>query len=214
MDKIALISTPISEAWPTWLMLVLLLSLILLEVLQPNLIRSAFRATFTKMERMYGDQSMDIMSTLTLNIFRIGTLAMALYAFTYRNAPFSFLTYVYIILIICGVLAIKALFGWLVSYVFEFQRTTALYVPQYNNLWTLFCMVLYPITLLYINASELEFLVWLPITAIIVFAALLLFKQLQYFYAGPASLLYLLIYTVTLELLPIGATIVTVTYIA
>lgn len=214
MDKIALISTPISEAWPSWLMFVLLLNLILSEVLQPGLVRASFRATFTKMERMFGDQSINFMANLTLNIFRVGTLAMALYVFTYHHAPFSFLTYVYIILIIGGVLAVKAFFGWLVSYTFELHRTAALYVPQYNNLWTILCMTLYPITLLYINVAEWSFLAWLPMTVIIVFVALLLFKQLQYFYAGFSSLLYLIVYTVTLELLPIGATILAVNHIA
>ncbi len=208
MTEIARISTPLSEAWPTWLMLGLLLCLVLSEVLQPDSFSSVFRSTFTRLERVYGDRARNFYGVLLLNTFRIGTVAMALYVFTYSHAPFSLLTYGSIILLIIAIILVKMLVSGLVSYTFELGRTTALFLPQYDNLWTILCLLLYPVTLLCINL-ESAVLLWVAIGIVALFVALMLYKIMQYFYAGPKSLLYLMIYVVTLELLPLGAIMVT-----
>ena len=204
MDKMALISSPISEAWPMWLMFALLLCLALTEVLQPDTLRTAFRSTFTKLERTYGDRASDVVGSLLLNIFRIGTLAMTLYVFTWQRTPFSMKTYGLIILVILGIVTVKTLCMWVVSLTFEMRSMAALYIPQYGNLWTIFCVLLYPVTLLYINMPESVVLRWLPVGIVGIFVVVMAYKLLQYFYAGARSLIYLLVYWVTLELLPLG----------
>lgn len=208
MTEIARISTPLSEAWPTWMMFGLLLCLILSEVLQPDTFRSVFRTTFTRMERIYGDRARNLYGVVLLNIFRVGTLAMALYVFSYRNAPFSLHTYGYIILLIIGILAVKVIVSMLISYTFELRQTTLFFLPQYDNLWTILCLLLYPVTLLRITITGTA-LFWITLGILALFLALILFKITQYFYTGLQSLVYLLIYVVTLELLPLGAIIFT-----
>ena len=205
MDKIALISSPISEAWPMWLMFGLLLCVTMAEVLQPETLRLAFRTTFTKLDRTYGDRASDLISSVLLNVFRVGSLAMALYVFTWHREPFSILTFGGIVLLILGIVSVKVLCSFLVAYTYEMRGAAATYLPQYGNLWTMLCVLLYPLTLLYINIPESVVLRWFPLIIIGLFVVMILFKLLQYFYAGFRSLIYLLVYWVTLELLPLGA---------
>ena len=209
-----IISTPISEVWPMWLMFALLLCGVLAEVLQPGTLRLAFRTTFTRLERTFGDRANNFMGSLLLNIFRVGTLAMSLYVFLYRNEPFSIVTYGYIILLIMAVLLLKVICVWWVSYTFDMRRAVSACVPQYDSLWTILCLLLYPINLLYINTLGAPNLRWMPIVALVLFGGLVVFKMLQNFYSGLRSLLYLLLYIVTLEFLPLGALIVSVATIA
>lgn len=210
MDEIAIISTPISEVWPMWLMFFLLLCGVLSEALQPGSLRLAFRTTFTRLERTFGDRATNFMSSLLLNLFRIGTIAMSLYLYAYQHSPFSMLTFGYVILLILAILLVKMTLSWLVSYTFEMRRSANAFLPQYDNLWTILCVLLYPLNLLYINVSQGEFIYWASIVAAGLFVGLLVFKLLQNFYAGPRSLVYLLLYLVTLELVPFGAIVMSV----
>lgn len=214
MDEIAIISTPISEAWPMWLMFFLLLCVVLAEVLQPGSMRLAFRTAFTRLERTFGDRANNFMSRLLLNIFRVGTLAMSLYLYSYQNAPFSMLTYCYIVLLIMAGVFVKMMLTWLVSYTFEMRRSTTVFLPQYDNLWTILCVMLYPLNLLYINLSDGTLIYWTSFVAAALFVGLLMFKLLQNFYTGPRSLLYLLLYILTLEFVPFGAIVFSVVSIS
>ena len=214
MDEIALISTPISEAWPMWLMFFLLLCVVLAEVFQPGMIPLAFRTTFTRLERTFGDRANTLVSSLLLNVFRVGTLAMSLYLFTYHSMPFSILTYCYISLLLVAVVFVKMLLSWLVSYAFEMRRPMTAFVPQYDNLWTVLCVLLYPLNLLYINALQSVWFRWIPLVAVVLFVVMIVFKLLQNFYSGLHSLVYLLLYLVTLEIVPLGAIFLSARYLS
>ena len=197
-----------------WLMFFLLLCGILAEVLQPGTLKLAFRTTFTRLERTFGDRANNFMSSLLLNVFRIGTLAMSLYVFTYHALSFSLLTYTYIVLLIIAIVLVKNLLVWLVSYTFEMRRATMTFLPQYDNLWTIFCLVLYPINLLYINVLQGAAFFWVFMAIVIVFVLLMMFKFLQNFYTGLQSLPYLFLYMLTLELVPLGAILLSANYIS
>ena len=214
MDEIAIISTPISEAWPMWLMFFLLLCVVLAEVLQPGTLRLAFRTTFTRLERTFGDRANNFMSSLLMNTFRVGTIAMALYVFFYHSAPFSMLTYCYIVVLLVGILFVKMLVSWLVSYTFEMRRSMVVFLPQYDNLWTILSIVLYPLTLLYINVSGSVALYWICVAAVVLFVVMIVFKMMQNYYTGPQSLIYLVLYVLTLEFVPFGAIFLSVKAIA
>lgn len=214
MDNIDLISTPISEAWPMWLMFFLLMCIVSAEILQPGTLQTAFRSTFTRMERTFGDRATNFMGSLFLNTFRLGILAMALYVITFHGTSFSIVTYGYIVLLILAVILIKFIFSWLVSYTFEMRRTTTVFLPQYDNLWTILCLILYPLILIYINILNNMFLHWASIVALTLFMALVIFKLLQNFYSGPRSLLYLILYILTLEFLPFGTMFLSASFIS
>ena len=214
MTKLPLISTPLSEAWPSWLMLGLLLCIVMAEVLQPGTIRTAFRTTFSRMERIYGDSAVNFWGAVALTLFRLGTIALALYLVCYHQGDFSIRTYALITLIVIAFVAIKSVCSWLLSYVFDLKRDVALYTPQYSSLWTALCIVLYPVLLLYINIGQDNIIRWIILILIILFGVDIIIKLLQHFYNGLASLGYIALYTLTLEIIPFTAMVLGVNQIA
>ena len=108
MDKLPLISTPLSEAWPSWLMLGLLLCMVMAEVLQPETLRMSFRTTFSHMERIYGDSAVNFWGAVLLTVFKADIIALTLYLAFYQQGEFSILTYGLIVLMVIAFVAVKS----------------------------------------------------------------------------------------------------------
>ncbi len=210
MDKLPLISSPFSEAWPTWLMFALLVCIVMAEALQPETIRTSFRTTFSRMQRMYGDSAVNFWGLVALTLFRLCVVALTLYLFCYTQGEFSILTYGTIILVVIAFVAVKSLFAWIITYVFDLKPNTNLYMPQYSNLWTAACVVLYPILLLMINFGEQTIMKWIIVGIAALFCAGVIVKLLQHYFNGISSLGYILLYTLTLEIIPAVAMVWTV----
>lgn len=214
MDKLPLISTPLSEAWPSWLMLGLLLCLVMAEVLQPETMRMSFRTMFSRMERMFGDSAVNFWGAVALTVFKAGIIALTLYLACYRQGDFSILTYGLVVLIVIAFVLIKSFFAWLLSYVFELKPNTSMYMPQYSNLWTALCVILYPISLIMINVGNHNGIQWLLIAIMILFGIDVIIKLIQHYYNGIRSLGYIVLYAITLEFLPVVAMVLGVNIIA
>lgn len=214
MTKLPLISSPLSEAWPSWLMLGLLLCMIMAEVLQPETIRTSFRTTFSHMQRMFGDSAVNFWGAVALTIYRVCIIALTLYLACYEKGTFSLLTYGWIILIVIAFVAIKSLCAWLVSYTFDLKRDTALYMPQYSNLWTALCIVLYPVLLITINIGHNSIIRWIILAIVALFCIDVIIKLVQHFYNGLQSLGYIALYTLTLEIIPAAAMFIGVKQLA
>lgn len=205
MTKLPIISSPISEAWPSWLMLVLLLCMVMAEVLQPETIRTSFRTTFSRMQRMFGDSAVNFLGAVALTVFRVCVIALTLYLACYEEGSFSILTYGWIILIVIAFVLIKSLSAWIISYTFDLKRDTALYMPQYSNLWTALCIVLYPVLLVTINIGYNGVIRWIMLAIAALFCIEVVIKLIQHFYTGVQSLGYIALYTLTLEIVPATA---------
>lgn len=208
MDNIPLISSPLSEAWPSWLMLCLLLCLVVASVQQPDTIRMSFRTTFSRMERIYGDSAVNIWGAIALVVFRLGVIAMTLYLACYEQGHFSILTYFLIILIVLAFVALKSVIVWLLSYVFELKGNTNFYMPQYSNIWTAFCIVLYPFLLIMINIGNTAVMRWMLLAVAILFCIDVIVKLVQHYYSGLNSLPYIALYALTLEIIPMTAMVI------
>ena len=96
-------------------------------------------------------------------------------------------------------------FGWLVGYTFELRRVTDLYIPHYDNLWTVLAVLLYPFVLLFIHLNDSIIMPWLILALVGVFAMAVMIKLFMHFYAGAQSVVYIIVYMVTLEILPLAA---------
>ena len=205
MTKLPLISSPVSEAWPSWLMLGLLLCMVMTEVLQPETIRTSFRTTFSRMQRMFGDSAVNFWGVVALTVFRVCVIALTLYLACYEEGAFSILTFGWIILIVIAFVAIKSVSAWIVSYTFDLKRDTAQYMPQYSNLWTALCIVLYPVLLITINIGHNGVIRWIILGIAALFCIDVIVKLIQHFYNGLQSLGYIALYTLTLEIIPAAA---------
>ena len=214
MNKLPLISSPLSEAWPSWLLLGLLLCIVMAEVLQPETIKMSFRTTFSRMERMFGDSAVNFLGVVALNIYRLGIISLTLYLVCYKEGDFSMLTYGLILLAIIAFVACKSFFAWILSYTFDLRRVASLYLTQYSSLWTALCIVLYPILLVFVNVGHHNFFQWLILIIAGLFCIDIFIKLVQHFYQGLSSLGYIALYTLTLEIIPLAVLVLGVRQIA
>ena len=214
MDKLPLISTPLSEAWPSWLMLGLLLCMVMAEVLQPETLRMSFRTTFSHMERIYGDSAVNFWGAVLLTVFKADIIALTLYLAFYQQGEFSILTYGLIVLMVIAFVAVKSFCTWLLSYTFDLRSNTAMYLPQYSKLWTALSVILYPIALIMMNVGQHGSFQWILVVIAVLFGIDVLVKLVQHYYTGLRSLGYIVLYAVTLEFIPAAAMVLGVKIIA
>ena len=142
---------------------------------------------------------------LLTSVFRVCIIALTLYLACYEEGAFSILTFGWIILIVIAFVAIKSVSAWIVSYTFDLKRDTAQYMPQYSNLWTALCIVLYPVLLITINIGHNGVIRWIILGIAALFCIDVIVKLIQHFYNGLQSLGYIALYTLTLEIIPAAA---------
>lgn len=179
----------------------LMVCLLFTEWQQPGTISGAFRTTFSRLERTYGDTSTSVIGQLFLNVFRIGTLALAINLLT-TNGEFLFSRFAIIMGAILAVMLVKMLLSWLIGYTFELRRSTEIYLPHYDNLWTVLTVLLYPLVLIYIHLSDSLILPWLLLIVAILFLIAVFVKMFMHFFAGARTAIYIAMYLITLEVLP------------
>ena len=148
-----------------------------------------------------------------MNIFRIGTFAMALYLYAYRAGDFRFTTYMLVVAWVLGIDVIKLAASALVNYTFRISKRFTLISTHYNNLWTVICCGFYVALLFLINIDNAEVTKWLLFALAVAAIVLILIKWIRIFYTDLRSLLYIALYILTLEILPMLVLIVGAGYI-
>jgi len=182
----------------------LLICLVFAEWQQLGTVSAAFRTTFSRIERIYGDSASSLVGRIFLNIFRIGTLALAVYLGTHDgNSGIVVRGYLYVVLLLLAVEFVKMFFGWLVGYTFELRRSMDVYLSHYDNLWTVLAILLYPILLLDIHIFGNTVIPWLLLSVGILFVLAVFIKMMMHFYRGVQTAPYVALYMVTLEILPL-----------
>lgn len=213
MNAVPHILTPISAPWVAWVMLFLLLCGVVAELVQSGVVLQAFSTIFAKVERSYGDVQQNLLEELVMNIFRIGTFAMALYLYAYRAGDFRFTTYMLVVAWVLGIDVIKLAASALVNYTFRISKRFTLISTHYNNLWTVICCGFYVALLFLINIDNAEVTKWLLFALAAAAIVLILIKWIRIFYTDLRSLLYIALYILTLEILPMLVLIVGAGYI-
>lgn len=213
MNAVPHILTPISAPWVAWVMLFLLLCGVLAEMVQRGLLVQAFTTIFSKVERTYGDMQRNLMEELIINIFRIGTFAMALYLYAYRAGDFSFKTYMLIVALVLGVDVVKILASILVNYTFQISRRFTQLSIHYNNLWTVICSGFYIASIVLINIGNSLVIKYVMLSLVALAIVLIVVKWIRIFCTNVRSLLYIVLYVLTLEILPLLVLIVGTGYI-
>ena len=200
---IPLISSPISEAWTSWILLLLLFLAVLANASQSGVVMSSFSTIFTKPDRSYTDIQRTGIGQISLHIFQLGTLSFAYYLFAYTYGDFSISRFGAITLFLTMIYGLKALLMWLVQYTFQLQKTCPNAGAHYTNLVTVLCCVLYPFLLIMQNAGATSFLKWCVGLIACVFVLLVLYKWCRAYLDSPLTLIYIVLSVVTLEVLPI-----------
>lgn len=198
-------------------MLGLAICAILAGVFQPAVIRQGFVSLFSKVERSYNDSPMNYVGQVLLFVFRAGIVGMAIYLFTYNShlathtadGEFLFSRYMTIMGAVAATEIVKYLVSLLLNYTFQLSRQFATLFAHYTYVSTSICCVLYPLLLLIIYFGS-QALTTIGLCVMMSVCWLVLFiKWIRVFFTSIPSVIYVLLYILTIEVLPL----LTLTYV-
>lgn len=214
MPGIPLISSALSESWVAWTLLALLAMLPLASAFQPQLIRVSFASLLSSKERdsIFVASSPDFRARLILYLYTLLIQAMAMMVLFRTNGDFSYETFCVVLACTLGVSVVKWLLQRLVAYVFFTPQALEVFERHYNYLNHAAAVSLLPITLvaIYLPSVSISWLIGLYATDVILYIMLVIYKTIVLFARGAQSTLYITLYVLTLEVVPVGALVVVV----
>jgi uncharacterized membrane protein (Fun14 family) len=194
-------------------MLALLLLLVLNHSPQYSLIGSV-KNVFSHAERVYGAQSRAWGSEVCEWLFRIGVLAMAVWILAIGNGRLDMgygrlaigngaMGYAKVLALVLGVYIVQRLVLRGVGYVFVSRKQLSAAMEQYNAICSAACVCLYPIVLVVMNVPAAHLAQILCGAVLVAFVGMIVWKSIRLFYTNILSLLYILLYIIFLEIMPI-----------
>lgn len=198
------IISPANAPWCGWVMLFLLICAIMAEVFQPGVISQVHVSLFAKSDRTYKESPMNFYGQLFVNLFRIGTLGMALSACLYAGKPFTFIAYAAVCGLVLAVWIGKLLCNALINYAFNLRNTIGIAYEHYANITTLATCCLYLALLVLVRLASQQMLLWTIVVIAIAFIVIWMYRGWKIFVTSPMAILYMFIYMATLEVLPLA----------
>lgn len=213
MDMVPHILSVYANAWTGWVMLALLLLLVLNHSPQYSLIGSV-KNVFSHAERVYGAQSRAWGSEVCEWLFRIGVLAMAVWILAIGNGRLDMgygrlaigngaMGYAKVLALVLAVYVVQRLVLRGVGYVFVSRKQLSAAMEQYNAICSAACVCLYPIVLVVMNVPAAHLAQILCGAVLVAFVGMIAWKSIRLFYTNILSLLYILLYIIFLEIMPI-----------
>ena len=206
MDMVPHILSVYANAWTGWVMLALLLLLVLNHSPQYSLIGSV-KSVFSHAERVYGAQSRAWGSEVCEWLFRIGVLAMAVWILAIGNGRLAIgngaMGYAKVLGVVLGVYIVQRLVLRGVGHVFVSRKQLSAAMEQYNAICSAACVCLYPIVLVVMNVPAAHLAQILCGAVLVAFVGMIVWKSIRLFYTNILSLLYILLYIIFLEIMPI-----------
>lgn len=207
------ISSPMSESWTAWVLLVLMLLIGWAIQRQPALIRVAWQTTVSKSERSYSDAALDALALVMVMLFRLGTVALAFNVFFFNGVAFLFTDYLWTLLILLVAETIKAMVAWFVNFTFNLPVPFGLSYIHYTNLWLLTCIPLWCFCCVCVYWANPLLTNVLMSLAVGILLLSLVVKGIRNYMNQLTSLLYILLYVLTVEVLPMLLVALMVKYI-
>lgn len=192
-----------SATWVAWLLFILLILQVINQSTQNNLV-VVLRNVFSRSERFYTNQTRNWMNEIVSTIFSIGVLGLGVYILVNQSVVIRFLTYLQVLGIVSLVYFLQLLLVHGVGYVFLSPKKKANTIEQYRGIRTIVPLLLYPILLLAINCHNMMVINVLCMLIALIFVGLLLAKSWVLFSQNMRSILYMLLYIVYLEVMPLA----------
>lgn len=213
MEIVEHISSVYANGWVSWVLLALLLLLVLNRSAGMGVIGS-LRSVFSQSERVYGAQSRAWGSEVCEWLFRIGVLAMAVWVLVIGNGRldmgygqlaigYGAMGYAKVLGVVLGVYIVQRLVLRGVGYVFVSRKQLSAAMEQYNAICSAACVCLYPIVLVVMNVPAAHLAQILCGAVLVAFVGMIVWKSIRLFYTNILSLLYILLYIIFLEIMPI-----------
>lgn len=213
MEQVLDIYSPLSAGWTPWLLLLLLMGWVTVYALNPVAFVDCFVSVVADMERRYTDAAKSWGLIVLSLVLRMCTLALAIFCFIYIYSyrldlagvelPFSLSDYLCVLLVISVVYAIKSLLEWLLNIVFCFTPRTMVIYQHYANLFTVVSLLLFPILLFTINFAYPKVIGACLLLVAGVYMLVMMIKMCRIYLHSLRALLYILLYLVTVEILPL-----------
>ena len=200
MEMISRISSPVSESWVAWVLLLLVVLWLLNSMFVPE-ISMVFRGLFSRGERTYSSNGGQLQYTTWG--FRVGLVALLVQMLLVKGVGFAFVDYAIIFGIMSLAYLVQELLIRLVGVVFVPHRVLEGALDQRMLINNALCGVL-PLVVLLSEKERLGMIVLLVL--VLLYVGMLFIKSVQLFYNNIMSMLYILLYIISLELIPmVGA---------
>lgn len=205
MEIVEHISSVYANGWTGWVLLALLLLLLLNRSARMGVMGSV-RSVFSQSERVYASQSRAWGSELCEYVFRLGVVSMAVWVLAIGDGRLAMgngaMGYVKVFGWVLGVYVVQRLLMRGVGRVFVGSKQLDAAMEQYNGICRMVCVCLYPIVLLLTNVQVGYLAQILCGGVVLLYMVCVWWKSVRLFYANVLSLLYISIYIVFLEIMP------------
>lgn len=211
MREIAHISTPYSEPWVAWTLLLLLLILVVDRSVLLN-ITECFRAIFSHTDRIYSSSNSNGWMGVLAVVYRVMVLSLTLYLLVYSgvDGAFSVLNYLKVMGVVTVVFIVREAAIALVGWVFIDPQQVSVMHEQGSIIRNLACVFLWVVVLLMTNLDNPLALHIICCVVLTLFLVMMFGKGVQMFYKGVVSLLYIILYFISIEIVPLcGAVFLT-----
>ncbi len=197
MDVITRISSPMTESWFAWLFFAFFVFWVSkgMFLAEASLV---FRGLFSKGERSYvGNTGLQYLTTL----YRAGIMALLIYMLIHVTGEFTFINYSIVLGVILAAILTQNLLTRLVGLVFLSNRMLEGALEQRRLIGDVLCgLIPLAIMLLYmIPACNMVVVIVLSL----LYVGMILVKSIQLFYNNLLSVLYVLLYITSLEVIPL-----------
>ena len=197
MEMISRISSPVSESWVAWILFLLVVLWVLNSMFVPE-ISMVFRGLFSRGERTYLSNGGQLQYTTWG--FRVGVVALLVQMLLVKGEGFAFVDYGIIFGIMSLAYLVQELLIRLVGAVFVSHRVLEGALDQRTLLNNALCGML-PLVVLSSRMERLGVVVLFALLSL--YIGILLIKSVQLFYKNILSILYISLYIISLELIPL-----------
>jgi TM2 domain-containing membrane protein YozV len=204
MDNVARILSPGSASWVMWVLLGLLVLALCVGLFGSD-IAALVRSLFSKSDRMYIERNTQgILYTVIVLSFRIGIIALVGYLWIYDVDNFAIVNYLLVVGVATSLLIIQWLLLKGVGNIFLPQKQLAIAMEQRSMVCNAMAMMLWPIALVMLYTEKVTSTILCSIAGGL-FVILMCVKYVQLFYQNMLSVGYMLLYVISLEVLPMLA---------
>ena len=193
-----------SAAWVSWVMLVMLVLMAFNRYFVTDLLL-VFRTMFSRSERLYLDSSWQ--EKILAWLFRCGVIAMAIYLMQVRELGGCLMgDYCVALGLIGGMMLVQYGLEKLVCVVFLSAKQSDLIFEQRSCICNAVALVLWLCVLVMQWVDNVMIMNSMCYTLATVYVGLLLVKSVQLLYRNILSIFYILLYIISLEVVPLVAT--------
>lgn len=207
MNFVPHIATSITNSSYPWILLLIFVLFLVCEILQPHFVQDCFKALITRSERVFGDRSARFISKICLFAFKVMTLAYVLCLCKVHTAQETWLVYGRLLIVVLAFFVIRFIGYHVVNYTFELSQSYRINEHYYSSMELALCALLFPIAIVMTNLANTTIFSVIILLLVGIYILLYVTKTVRTFCDGIQSIIFVILYILTLEILPIGGII-------